>query len=147
MRLLAAGMHSKLLKYGIVGMFGAFLHFIALILLVEAAGVAPVPASIAGFVLTVIVQYGLNRRWTFRSKARRLTEFLRYATVSVSGLALNALVMYVCTVWLTMHYVVAQTLVMIIIPLTNYWLNRVWTFRLRGTAQVIAPRSEAKSHM
>ncbi|TMV50883.1 GtrA family protein [Paenibacillus mesophilus] len=127
-------MHSKLLKYGIVGMFGAFLHFIALILLVEAAGAAPVPASIAGFILTVIVQYGLNRKWTFRSNARRLTEFLRYAAVSVSGLALNALVMYICTDWLTMHYVVGQTLAMTVIPLSNYWLNRVWTFRLRGTA-------------
>jgi putative flippase GtrA len=138
-------MRSKLLKYGIVGMFGAFIHFIVLILLVEAAGIAPVTASIAGFVLTVIAQYGLNRRWTFRSNARRSAEFLRYAVVSVSGLALNALVMYVCTEWLSLHYVIGQALVMTIIPLSNYWWNRAWTFRIGDAVEVMTPRTDAKS--
>lgn len=123
-------MSSKLLKYGIVGLFGALLHMVTLIVLVEGAEVAPVPASVAGFILTVIAQYGLNRRWTFRSNARRVGEFSRYSIVSVTGLAMNALVMYVCTNWLSFHYAVGQLVVMTLIPLSNYWLNRIWTFRV-----------------
>lgn len=129
MRLLSAGLQSRLLKYGLVGLLGTFVHFVALIALVEGAGVRPTYASAAGFVLTVIVQYGLNRRWTFRSNARRSPEFLRYAAVSVSGLLLNGGIMYACVDVLGAHYIVGQLLVTVVIPLSNYALNRVWTFR------------------
>ncbi|MEF3304024.1 GtrA family protein [Paenibacillus sp. GYB003] len=104
-----------------------------------------VPSSIAGFVLTVVAQYGLNRRWTFRSQARRSPEFVRYAAVSLSGLGLNALVMYVCADWLSLHYAVGQAIAMTAIPLSNFWLNRRWTFRGGDPAETPARRIEGQA--
>jgi putative flippase GtrA len=116
-------------RYLVVGLLGTALHFLGTIALVEWAGVSPVPASIVAFALTLVVSFGLNSRYTFDAPDRPLVRLARYALVSVSGLGLNTLIMYLATATFGAHYLWGLCLVVLVIPPYNFTLNLLWTFR------------------
>lgn len=117
------------LRYAIVGVLGTAIHFGVLAALVELGGVEPVLASAAGFIVTLIVSYVLNHRWTFASPARHRTAFARYTAVSLLGLALNSLIMYLSVHVFGLWYIAGQALVVAAVPALNFVLNRSWSFR------------------
>ncbi len=53
-------------------------------------GVSPPLATGAGCVVGALVNYSMNRVWTFQSKASPSSQLLRYALVSASGAGLNS---------------------------------------------------------
>lgn len=127
----AAGLAGQGLKYGIVGVIGTFLHFAVLVALVELFGVHPVPASVAGFVLTLVVSFLLNRSWTFAVRDAGSGAFVKYAVVSVTGLLLNTGIMYTAVEWLHWKYWIGQLIVVLVVPPCNFILNALWTFGKR----------------
>lgn len=120
-----------LVRYGIVGIIGTLIHFLILILLVKTYSLSPVLASSIGFIVVLLVSYRLNKYWTFNqiNSLDKSSRFIKYSVVSVCGLILNTTVMYISIDWLHLHYVIGQCLVIIVVPVFNYILNRNWTFR------------------
>lgn len=121
--------NSVVIRYGLVGVLGTILHFAGVILFVEAVGLDPVLGSGLGFLLVLAVSYFLNRTWTFRSKSKAARQFFIYTLVSLSGLGLNSAVMFIGVHILKWHYLYGQGLVVAVVPVANYILNRFWTFR------------------
>jgi putative flippase GtrA len=95
------------------------------LLLAEALGVRPVLASSAGFVASVLVSYGLQRSWVFRSSAGHLTAGGRFLTVTAVAFALNAVILGL----VAGPYLMVQGIALVAIPVVNYALNSRWTFR------------------
>jgi putative flippase GtrA len=126
--------HKQIIKYCTTGVLGTALHFGTLFFLVEIYEVGPIKASSFGFILTVIFSYILNYFWTFQTGGKHLTTFIKYLSVSCSGLLLNALIMYIGIDKFGFHYGISQVFVVFIIPMTNYLMNHFWTFSnpLRG---------------
>ena len=56
--------NKRILKYGLVGVLGTVVHWGTLIALVEGLRVDPMLSSTAGFILTLILSFYLNLRWT-----------------------------------------------------------------------------------
>ncbi len=119
----------KLIRYIVVGVIGTAIHFGVLIALVERLGVEPVTASTIGFIITLVVSYMLNHRWTFRTDRGHLSAMPRYILVSVSGLLLNSGIMFVTVHILGLWYILGQSLVVVVVPLTNFLFNYHWSFR------------------
>ena len=119
----------KLARYIVVGVIGTAIHFGVLIALVELWGVEAVTASTIGFIVTLVVSYLLNHRWTFRSDRGHLSAMPRYTVVSVCGLLLNSAIMYVTVHVLGLWYILGQCLVVVVVPLTNFLFNYHWSFR------------------
>ena len=117
------------LRYAIVGVLGTTIHFGVLAALVEFGGAEPVFASAAGFIVTLIVSYVLNDRWTFALPTRHRNAFARYTAVSVLSLGLNSLIMYLAVHVFDLWYIVGQALVVAVVPAVNFVLNRSWSFR------------------
>lgn len=121
---------AKLFSYGIIGLVGTLIHFSILVLLVELFHLEPVLSSSIGFIVTVIVSFYLNRRFTFRTKSNQTTAtFIKYSIVSCSGFILNSVIMYSSVHILSLHYSIAQAIVVIVLPISNFLLNNFWTFR------------------
>ena len=59
-------------------------------LLIMWEGFSPPLATAAGCVVGALVNYSMNRKWTFESNAARSPQLLRYALVSASGAGLNS---------------------------------------------------------
>ena len=121
-------------RYALVGILGTAIHFGVLAALVEWFSFDPVLASGIGFVVTLIVSYGLNFAWTFSSTARHRTALPRYVVVSVFGLGLNTLVMHLAVRVFGLWYIAGQALVVLLVPATNFVLNRSWAFRSSSAA-------------
>lgn len=119
----------KIIRYAVVGVIGTAVHFSVLVLLVERFGVEAVTSSTIGFIITVIVSYALNHRWTFRSDRGHGSALPRYIVVSVTGMFLNSGIMYLTVHVFGLWYILGQCLVVVVVPLTNFVLNYKWSFR------------------
>lgn len=124
----AHGTLRQFVRYGVVGVLGTVLHFGITILLVDGAGVDPVPASALGFLVAFAVQYVLNRAWVFESGVGAWRGLARYAAVCALGLLLSVALMYTATVVLGLRYLWGLVAIVAVVPLTNFTLNRLWTF-------------------
>lgn len=123
-----AGTIAQFVRYGAVGALGTALHFGAAIMLVEGAGANPVAASGAGFMVAFVVQYLLNRTWVFASRVGPWRGLARYAVVCATGLAISLVLMHAATAWLHLDYLWGLAAVVAVVPVTNFTLNRLWTF-------------------
>jgi putative flippase GtrA len=121
-------MLRKLFRYGVVSAVGTPAHYLTLILLVEAGGIGPVYATIAGSAIGALVNYLLNRRYTFKSAKAHLDAGPKFVVVALGTGILNAVLVYLGVDLLGMHYLIVQVVATLIVFLSNFVLNSVWTF-------------------
>lgn len=113
-----------------VGCISAIGHYGLLILLVQAAGMAAVPASSAGALLGAWINYSLNYRFTFRSSKRHAESVSKFAVVAIVGFLLNALFMWIGVELLGLHYLLGQVLTTGLVLVWSFVANRFWTFHV-----------------
>ena len=118
----------QFLSFAEVGIVGTLVHYGTLIALVQIAAVTPVLASGVGFVNGGLVNYFLNYQYTFRSSRPHDEAVIRFLTVALAGVALNTLIMSLCTDILDFHYLLAQVIATGIVVISNFAGNRWWTF-------------------
>lgn len=120
---------TQMFKYGVVGGIGASIHFGTVVLLVEVFRKNPIVSSALGFSIVVGISYILNKHWTFRiEKKDNSYRFLKYLIVSCLGFALNISIMYYSVEIFNWSYIVGQIIVTVVIPVSNFILNKFWTF-------------------
>jgi putative flippase GtrA len=110
------------------GSIGTLAHYLLLVLLVEAAGADAVAASGSGFLAGAIVNYLLNRHYTFRSGRRHREALPRFLAVASGTMLLNMLIMYILHSIVGAHYLVAQIAATAGALFVNFGINRRWTF-------------------
>jgi putative flippase GtrA len=117
-------------KFGFAGLAATATHVLILLVLVEHAGVGPVPASVPAFLAALLVSFLINHRWTFVARGAWGRYFSRYAAVSVAGLLLNLAIMYGTVSLMRQPYVVGLAMVVVLVPLFSFFLQRQWTFSI-----------------
>jgi len=137
---------TRLLRYSIVGALGALVDFAVFNLLISLVGVSSVLASVFSFLAAVVSNFTWNRYWTYpdsRSKAvsRQMAEF---GVVSLLGLAIRTPVFAILHPFFRDLFSrfslpfslgeevvgrnVALAVVIGIVVLWNFIINRLWTF-------------------
>lgn len=119
----------QFLTFSGVGLVAAIAHYGVLIALVEGVGMAPVIATLWGFLAGAAVSYVLNRRYTFRSDRPHSAAVPRFLAVSTGGFFLNGLVMWVLNENWGVQYLLAQVIATLIVLSWNFSANLLWTFR------------------
>ena len=120
---------GRLLRYAISGLASAATQYGVLLLLVEGFQVWPVAASTAGFLASIVVSYTLQHAWVFRSAAGHAAAGSRFLAVTGVAFTLNAAILWCGTELLRGPYPVVQAVALVAIPVVNYTLNSLWTFR------------------
>jgi putative flippase GtrA len=115
-------------RYLIVGALGTGVHLAILALCVEWLCMGATGGTVAGFIGALLVSYILNHRWAFDSSRPHASSLWRYALVSVSGLVLNTTMVSAMVNYLQCWYFTAQLSVIWVVPISNFFLNRYWTF-------------------
>ena len=82
----------------------------------------------AGAVLGALVNYVLNRRYTFRSGKGHREALTKFFVVAGAGLLLNGLIMWLFVDGLGLYYLLAQLLATGLVLVWNFAGNRCWTF-------------------
>jgi putative flippase GtrA len=118
----------QFIQFAGVGAVGTLAHYLALVMLVEMIGTNAVVASTLGATLGALVNYVLNRRYTFRSGKRHTEALTKFLVVAAIGLTLNALLMLVFFDTLDFHYLAAQVISTVLVLTWNFVGNKLWTF-------------------
>jgi putative flippase GtrA len=84
-------------------------------------------ANALGFAVSVMTNYYLNRRWTFRSTGRVASELPKFVAVSLIAYAGNLAVFSLARTQL--GPVVSQLIAIAVVMPVNYVANKLWSFR------------------
>ncbi len=124
---------NQLIRFGLVGLLSTITHMGTLIILVEIFKFLPLVASTIGFILAVIISYILNYSFTFDATGKHAIIFPRYCTVCIVGLMLNTGIMYLTVEILGIWYVIGQVCTLLVVPVSNFTLNKLWAFKVPDT--------------
>ena len=110
-----------------VGAVATGVQYLVLIVLAE-IGVMPALASGIGYVLSALLNYYLNYRYTFRSTRRHREALFRFFLIAFVGLCLNTVIMIVGVEYLHLHYIIAQIGATGIVLIWNFSIMALWAF-------------------
>ena len=113
----------QLLRYGFVGGAAFVVDFGLLYLLTQYGGLHYQLSAGISFMAGLIVNYLLSISWVFNrsvSDNDALKGFLLFSLIGVVGLGLNALILWVCTEWLGLFYLLSKIISTGIVFLWNF---------------------------
>lgn len=118
----------RFLKFGIVGLSGMVVDFSVTWLCKEKLKWNKYLSNSIGFTLAVINNYILNRTWTFQNTSAVTPQFLRFLLVSLAGLAINNLLLYIFVKKTNRNFYMLKLVVIGIVFFWNYFINLLFTF-------------------
>jgi putative flippase GtrA len=121
---------SKLLKFGIVGCSGMIIDFGATYLCKEILKINKFLSNGIGFILAATSNYFINRIWTFNSQTEDIgIEYAQFMIVSVIGLGINSLVLYLLNEKLKWNFYFSKVIAIAITTIWNFFANLLFTFK------------------
>lgn len=101
---------EQIIKFGFVGFLSFFIDYGIMVLLTECFGMDPLLSSGVSFTVSVVVNYILSITFVFETdrKKSRFGEFVIFVFLSVIGLGINELCMWVAIRMLGIHYMISK---------------------------------------
>ena len=123
----------KVLRFGAVGVLNTLIDFATLNLLLFALGVeggAPLLlCNAAAFLAASLNSYFLNRRWTFRQTgSASLRQYLYFLALTLGGVAVNSLVLFLLVTSIPRPDGVAPTLWINLAKAAATGASMVWNY-------------------
>ena len=119
---------SQLASYGWIGLVTAIAHYATLIGLVELGAIAPVPATLAGFVVGAGVSYTLNRRFTFATDRSHAEAGWRFVVIAAMGFAATWGLMALFVNRLELPYLPMQIVTTLLVMAISFTGHKFWSF-------------------
>ena len=119
---------AKLIRFGVVGLCSGVIYALVMVALVSGLGVAPVPASIAGYCASVPANFIGHRRFSFRSNGHWTGEAVRFLVAQAVNIAVTAGSTHVLVnVW-HRPYGWAMAAAVVLVPIANFLFMNLWVF-------------------
>lgn len=119
----------KFIKFGIVGFSGVIIDFGITYLLKEKLKIQKFLANAIGFLTAASSNYAFNRIWTFKSENPEVAvEFTNFFIVSVIGLGINSLVLWVLNAKFNLNFYFSKLIAIIVTTFWNFMANYLYTF-------------------
>ena len=124
----------QLFRYGFVGGAAFLVDYGVLVLLTEVFGMHYLLSATISFILGLVTNYLLSVVWVFnnRTVGNRWAEFVVFAVIGVIGLGFNALIMYVCTDKMGIHYMISKIISTVIVFFWNFFARKFVLFKAKS---------------
>ena len=101
---------EQIVKFGFVGFLCFFIDYGLMVLLKERLGIHYLISSTISFTVSVIVNYILSITFVFETdkSKNKVGEFVIFVCLSVIGLGINALCMWVAVEFIHIHYMLSK---------------------------------------
>ena len=124
---------TKVVRFGLVGLSGIFVNMGLLYALTEIAGLYYLVSAAIAIELSIVNNFVWNDVWTFKSAGdlrfgRRTRRFWSFQAVSMGGLAINMVVLYLLAGVAGAYYLVANLAGILVAFAWNYAINRHYTW-------------------
>ena len=119
-------MFVQLFKFGIVGVIAAVVDVGVLVLFKELLNTEVLLASTISFCISVTVNYLLSMSFVFKSRGEgKLREFIVFVALSVGGLCLNQLILWIGVSFTDVYYLIVKFIAMVIVPAYNFITRKI----------------------
>ena len=120
-------MLRQLIRFGIVGVIAAFVDVGVLVLLKELIHIDVLISSAISFSVSVTVNYILSMAFVFKGKKQsKLKEFIIFVVLSIGGLCLNQLILWIGVKFTSVYYLIVKFLAMLIVPVYNFITRKIF---------------------
>lgn len=120
----------KFIKFGIVGFSGVFIDFGITYLCKEKIKLEKITSNAIGFSTAAASNYLFNRIWTFQSSNPEIfQEFSEFFLISLVGLAINTLIIWLLTSKYKLNFYVSKLIAIGVVTLWNFSANLLITFK------------------
>ncbi len=113
---------EQIMKFGVVGVLCFLIDYGLMILLTERFGVSYLISSGISFSVSVIVNYILSLTFVFDTgkDKNKIAEFVIFVVLSVIGLGINQVLMWVCVEKLHIYYMISKIGVTGVVMVYNF---------------------------
>ena len=122
----------QIYKFMIVGIGNAIILLGLTIFFTEYLNMFYLLSSIIAYEITIILGFFIHEYWTF-AKIKKIKKtyirFLKYNIFYVIGLSINAIIVFLLTDFVEIHYSSSQIIAIIIIFLFNFATSKKITFK------------------
>jgi len=126
---------KQFIKFGLVGILSFIVDAGIYLVLTRYLAFFYIMAKAISFVLAATNSYIFNRAWTFRSSNLAVgREFSKFLLISVIGLGLNTLFMFLAVEQFKLKDLYGLVIATILVMFWNFTANKFWTFRQKGGA-------------
>ena len=118
----------QIMKFVIVGGIATIIDFGVLVLLKEVFGMKPVIANVISFTVSVIYNYIASVKWVFdvNKDQDKKTQFVVFVILSVIGLGINTLIIWLCDDVLGIYYLIGKVLATGIVMVFNFVTRKMF---------------------
>ena len=114
--------------YAVIGLLAAVLDYAVFWSLKQLAGFAPELASLCGNMCGFLFTFSGNTFYNFKKSTHVLFRFISYFSITIGGMTLSTLLLYYGKELMNI-YVLKAVLVLFVIPMIQFVLNKKITYR------------------
>jgi putative flippase GtrA len=121
--------NTQILKFGVVGIIGMIVDFSITWICKEKLKLNKYLSNSLGFCFALINNFILNKYWTYQQANQNINnQFLKFALVSLIGLAINNLILYGLNKYVKANFYFLKLITIGIVFFWNYFMNTFFTF-------------------
>lgn len=119
---------AQFMKFGIVGVIAFVIDYGFMVLLTEVFGFPYLISTTVSFIISVIFNYFASMRFVFKRKddMSRRREFIIFVVLSVIGLVINDVFMWLMVDFLFIDYRISKIVVTFIVAVWNFVTRKIF---------------------
>jgi len=122
----------ELTRFAIVGFSSGVVYAATIMLVMVLANTSYSLATVPAYLMSMTINYTLQRTWTFKSDRAHNQAIPRYLFVQFVGMLINWSVVTFVIEQLNWHFLIAQVFAIGMIAIWSYTSQKIWVFSLRG---------------
>ncbi len=121
--------HMDIFRFIIIGGLATIIHYIAALFTHHIFGFTPLWANFIAFCIAFNATYIGNYFWVFQAATDHKTSFMKSAVVSLTGLALSQVIVWILTEKGGLSFHITLIIAVMLVPMVTFSLNRFWVFK------------------
>lgn len=118
---------NQILKFGLVGGTAFVIDYVLLYFCTEFLHIHYLISSIISFTVSVIFNYILSIKWIFDVKKKQdVKDFVIFIILSVIGLEINSLIMYVMVEKFGVYYMLSKIVSTAVVMVYNFITRKIF---------------------
>ena len=119
---------AQFMKFGIVGVIAFVIDYGFMVLLTEVFNVPYLISTTVSFIISVVFNYFASMRFVFKRKddMSRRREFIIFIVLSVIGLTINDVFMWLMVDFLYIDYRISKIVVTFIVAVWNFVTRKIF---------------------
>lgn len=120
---------SQIIKFGFVGAAAFVIDYGLMVLLTEVFNVYSLISAAISFTVSVIFNYVASVKWVFEvdeEKNSKQKQFIVFVILSVIGLIINELIMWIMDSKFGIHYMISKLVATFVVMVWNFITRKIF---------------------